>query len=121
MPIYEYSCENCQEEFEVIQRISDKPLSTCPSCRSQQIKKKTSISAFHLKGGGWYKDGYGDTKQEKEKDATTTQTSSTTEDNKTGGKDKDSKTTTTTSDSAKPSEQPKPEKSNDSAPASKAS
>jgi putative FmdB family regulatory protein len=59
MPIYEYICENCKEELEVIQKISDEPLTECPSCKNKSLKKKTSMSAFHLKGGGWYKDGYG--------------------------------------------------------------
>lgn len=58
MPIYEYICENCKEELEVIQKVSDTPLMVCPSCRTHGLKKKTSIAAFHLKGGGWYKDGY---------------------------------------------------------------
>ena len=30
----------------------------CPECKESMLKRKTSISAFHLKGGGWYKDGY---------------------------------------------------------------
>ena len=59
MPIYEYYCENCNEEIEVLQKFSDAPLVTCPSCHSDSLKKKTSMAAFHLKGGGWYKDGYG--------------------------------------------------------------
>ncbi len=60
MPIYEYICEDCSEEFEVIQKFSEKPLSQCFKCGEKSLKKKTSASAFHLKGGGWYKDGYGD-------------------------------------------------------------
>ncbi|MCP4751793.1 MAG: zinc ribbon domain-containing protein [Proteobacteria bacterium] len=59
MPIYEYICEHCEEEVEVIQKISEEPLTQCPSCSENTLKKKTSMSAFHLKGGGWYKDGYG--------------------------------------------------------------
>ncbi len=59
MPIYEYICESCKEELEIIQKISDEPLTECPSCKNRSLKKKTSMSAFHLKGGGWYKDGYG--------------------------------------------------------------
>lgn len=64
MPIYEYICEECQEELEIIQKISEEPLSKCPSCHKNSLKKKTSMSAFHLKGGGWYKDGYGAAKNE---------------------------------------------------------
>jgi len=43
MPIYEYS---------------DPLLTECPSCQTHSLIKKASLSAFHLKGGGWYKDGY---------------------------------------------------------------
>lgn len=57
MPIYEYECQDCQNVLEVIQRISEEPLSHCPDC-SGTLKKMVSMSAFHLKGGGWYADGY---------------------------------------------------------------
>ncbi|PCI30012.1 MAG: FmdB family transcriptional regulator [SAR324 cluster bacterium] len=59
MPIYEYTCTDCEAEHEVIQKISDGPLKSCPACNESSLVKKTSRSAFHLKGGGWYKDGYG--------------------------------------------------------------
>lgn len=58
MPIYEYQCSKCGEELEVIQKFSDEPLVTCPECKENCLEKRTSASAFMLKGGGWYKDGY---------------------------------------------------------------
>jgi putative FmdB family regulatory protein len=57
MPIYEYECLQCQEVIEAVQKISDEPLSTCPSCAGE-LKKLISNSSFLLKGGGWYADGY---------------------------------------------------------------
>ncbi|HIJ79187.1 MAG: zinc ribbon domain-containing protein [Desulfobulbaceae bacterium] len=57
MPIYEYQCGSCQEVTEVWQSLSEEPMSTCPSC-SGTMKKLISQSSFHLKGGGWYADGY---------------------------------------------------------------
>ncbi len=57
MPIYEYECESCNMVTEVMQKISEEPLKTCPDC-SGSLKKLLSQSAFHLKGGGWYADGY---------------------------------------------------------------
>ena len=57
MPVYEYECPACEKVFEVQQRMSDDPLSVCPDC-SGQVKKIVSMSSFHLKGGGWYSDGY---------------------------------------------------------------
>ena len=59
MPIYEYDCQKCGHEFEEVQSFNDPPIQTCPECGNGNSKRKVSISAFHLKGGGWYKDGYG--------------------------------------------------------------
>ncbi|MBT7889067.1 MAG: zinc ribbon domain-containing protein, partial [Deltaproteobacteria bacterium] len=61
MPIYEYICESCHNELEVIQKISEAQLKDCPQCHEPSLKRKASMSAFHLKGGDWYKDGYGNT------------------------------------------------------------
>lgn len=57
MPIYEYQCETCKDVIEAWQSLSDKPMTTCPSC-SGTLKKLISMSSFSLKGGGWYADGY---------------------------------------------------------------
>ena len=57
MPIYEYSCEKCGT-FEATQRITDKPLSRCPTCKGK-IKKLISNTSFQLKGTGWYITDYG--------------------------------------------------------------
>jgi len=52
MPIYEYHCSKCGD-FETMQRMSDKPLTTCPTCR-RKVTKLMSSTTFHLKGSGWY-------------------------------------------------------------------
>jgi putative FmdB family regulatory protein len=52
MPIYEYQCEKCGT-FEVTQRITEKPLGKCPTCKSK-VKKLISNTSFQLKGTGWY-------------------------------------------------------------------
>lgn len=61
MPIYEYECPVCGR-FEVIQKISEKALKSCPHCKEQgkssSVTKAVSASAFHLKGSGWYKTDY---------------------------------------------------------------
>jgi len=59
MPIYEYRCPECDYEFERIQSFRDDPITLCPECGSNGVKKKISLSAFSLKGSGWYKDHYG--------------------------------------------------------------
>jgi putative FmdB family regulatory protein len=57
MPIYEYRCRECAEEFEVMQKISDRPLRKCRSCGGR-LDKLLSQTAFVLRGSGWYSDGY---------------------------------------------------------------
>ena len=57
MPIYEYQCDKCQQVIEAWQSLADEPLTTCQSCAGT-LKKLISMSSFHLKGGGWYADGY---------------------------------------------------------------
>ena len=54
MPIYEYKCERCDHQFEILQKISDKPASTCPACNADSLRKLMSAAAFKLKGTGWY-------------------------------------------------------------------
>ena len=58
MPIYEYRCQDCSQEFERMQRFSDPPVDTCPKC-SGPVQRLISRSAFHLKGSGWYATDYG--------------------------------------------------------------
>ena len=57
MPIYEYRCEQCGD-FEQNQRISDPPLSRCPTCR-RKVRRLISSTSFQLKGSGWYVTDYG--------------------------------------------------------------
>ena len=59
MPIYEYLCHSCGEEFEALQKFSEAPLTTCKCGAEGRVERKLSLSAFHLQGGGWYKDQYG--------------------------------------------------------------
>ena len=56
MPIYEYQCQKCGT-FEVTQRITEKSLSKCPTCKSK-VKKLISNTSFQLKGTGWYVTDY---------------------------------------------------------------
>jgi len=57
MPLYEYQCEECGLRFEVRQKFSDAPIDTCRECGGK-TKKLISQTAFTLKGGGWYQEGY---------------------------------------------------------------
>lgn len=53
MPIYEYKCNDCGKEFEVMQKFSDQPLKACVHCSGKKVEKLISKSSFVLKGGGW--------------------------------------------------------------------
>lgn len=59
MPLYEYHCQKCEKEFEILTSFENwsKP-QPCPSCKSEETKKKVSQTSFSLKGGGWASDGY---------------------------------------------------------------
>lgn len=54
MPIYEYECTNCKFIFEKIQKISEPPITNCPKCAEDSVKKLISATQFRLKGSGWY-------------------------------------------------------------------
>ena len=59
MPIYEYHCNACDHEFEVMQKITDPPIRKCEKCGRLKAKKMISQSSFVLKGSGWYVTDYG--------------------------------------------------------------
>jgi len=54
MPIYEYRCPSCGFQKEHLQKMSDEPLSVCPSCGTTGYAKLLSAAGFQLKGSGWY-------------------------------------------------------------------
>ena len=54
MPIYEYQCQVCGHQLEVLQKVSDAPLKKCPECGKPKLQKLLSAPSFRLKGGGWY-------------------------------------------------------------------
>jgi putative FmdB family regulatory protein len=54
MPIYAYRCSACGHAKDVLQKLSDAPLSTCPSCGAEAFSKQVTAAGFQLKGSGWY-------------------------------------------------------------------
>ena len=54
MPIYEYRCGACGQEHEVLQKVSEPPLTDCPACGKPQLQKLLTAAGFQLKGSGWY-------------------------------------------------------------------
>ncbi len=66
MPIYEYLCQKCGQHLEVMQKMSDKPLSRCPKCRGK-LEKMLSQTSFQLKGSGWYATDYANSSSKRSK------------------------------------------------------
>lgn len=54
MPIYAYKCDACGHTKDVLQKMSDQPLTDCPNCGASKFNKKLTAPGFQLKGTGWY-------------------------------------------------------------------
>ena len=54
MPIYAYKCSACGFAKDVLQKMSDTPLSVCLSCGAETFTKQLTAAGFQLKGSGWY-------------------------------------------------------------------
>lgn len=54
MPIYAYRCNACGHAKDVLQKLSDAPLTTCPACGAEAFTKQITAAGFQLKGSGWY-------------------------------------------------------------------
>ncbi|PUE58974.1 FmdB family transcriptional regulator [Limnohabitans sp. Rim8] len=54
MPIYAYKCGSCGHAKDVLQKISDAPLTDCPECGKPTFFKQLTAAGFQLKGSGWY-------------------------------------------------------------------
>ncbi|CAG9932313.1 FmdB family zinc ribbon protein [Candidatus Nitrotoga arctica] len=80
MPIYEYRCSSCGVQKDVMQKISDTPLTVCPACGKPTFSKQLSAAGFQLKGSGWYATdfkGSGSKPEAKSESATSTVSSAT--------------------------------------------
>lgn len=54
MPIYAYRCAECGHTKDVLRKLSDPPLTTCPACGAEAFEKQVTAAGFQLKGSGWY-------------------------------------------------------------------
>jgi len=54
MPIYEYRCADCGFQNEYLQKVSEPPMTLCPSCGNESFRKLLTAAGFQLKGSGWY-------------------------------------------------------------------
>ena len=102
MPLYEYRCESCGHQFEVIQKFSDAPIEVCPNCKSGPVVKLLSSPAIQFKGSGWYITDYARKDSGGGKDST-----------KSGGStDSDKKATSSTTESKPATPAPKTDSTN---------
>jgi putative FmdB family regulatory protein len=65
MPFYEYQCQACGAQVEVMQKITDAPLKKCTECGKSRLVKLVSAPVFRLKGGGWYETDFKTDKDKK--------------------------------------------------------
>jgi len=100
MPIYPYRCSACGFETEVMRKISDPLLTTCPKCSSEQFVKQLTAPGFQLKGTGWYATDFkgGKAKPTSDKEDTATKTE--------GDKSADATATPAATDAVTPSAPP---------------
>lgn len=63
MPIYDYQCSHCGFKQEVMRKLSDPTLSTCPQCQQNTFSKLLSAPSFQLTGSGWYATDFKDSKK----------------------------------------------------------
>jgi putative FmdB family regulatory protein len=54
MPIYAYKCTSCGHAQDVLQKVSDAPLTVCPQCHAETYAKQLTAAGFQLRGSGWY-------------------------------------------------------------------
>lgn len=89
MPIYEYMCNNCGHEYELIQKMSDSPATECEKCHKDTAVRLVSAAGFQLKGTGWYETDFKNKGKPPIKDDKTSKsaTSNKTESSKTASKD----------------------------------
>jgi len=94
VPIYEYRCNECEHQLEMLQKISDAPAITCPDCGKDSLRKLISAVAFKLKGTGWYETDFKDKKPKAE----TKNSNSNTDSKKATGSDSKKSDTSNTGD-----------------------
>ncbi len=54
MPIYEYQCTGCHHQLDLLQKVNEPPVTTCPQCAKETLVRLVSAPGFQLKGTGWY-------------------------------------------------------------------
>jgi putative FmdB family regulatory protein len=58
MPTYEYTCRDCGHTFDIVQKMTDEPLTVCPNCGGR-LRKVFAVPAIAFKGSGFYATDHG--------------------------------------------------------------
>jgi putative FmdB family regulatory protein len=89
MPTYEYQCLMCGKKLDFFQKITDAPLTKCPSCQGQMKRLISSGSGLIFKGSGFYITDYKkkETNVPSKKDDTSPKETTKPQDNKSNAKD----------------------------------
>ena len=58
MPTYEYTCRDCSHTFDVVQKMTDEPLTICPECGGE-LRKVFAVPAIAFRGSGFYATDHG--------------------------------------------------------------
>ena len=95
MPTYEYACPQ-GHDFELFQKMSDKPRAKCPVCGKMAVRKISGGAGLHFKGSGFYitdygKDGKGPRNDKARESSETSKSSTTSDSSKVGTADSSSK------------------------------
>ena len=70
MPIYDYQCQKCNFRDDLLLKVADAIMQTCPECKQQTFKKLVSAPAFKLNGSGWYETDFkNSSKEQKNKES----------------------------------------------------
>ena len=101
MPIYEYKCEHCSYQFEILQKMSDEPAKFCPECGKEGLRKMVSAAAFKLKGTGWYETDFKNKKPKTDTKNTSSDNTNTTKSEKPDSSDTKKETTTKGTETSK--------------------
>ena len=103
MPTYEYECAACRRVFEIRQRISEPPLTTCDACGGA-VHRLLSAAPFILKGEGWYVTDYPSESRKKAREAEKSSSSSTSDSSSKSETKSESKPTESKSSESKSAE-----------------
>lgn len=113
MPIYAYKCSACGHEKDVLQKISEDPLTVCPACGQSSFSKQVTAAGFQLKGSGWYvtdfRNGNGSKKTETKTDGAADGKADAKTDTKADSKPADTAASSSTTESKPADSKPQPQ------------